>query len=368
MPGTSRPGARSHRLLAIHTLMVAASLGVAAGAAEVAVRLTAPLEYHPLVPSPERGLFWRYDDRLGWAHRPGAEGRFRKPGLFDTTVTINAAGFRGRDHDAARLPGISRVVVIGDSITWGYGVEDDEVFTRLLERADPAVEWINLGVSGYATDQESLLLEREAIRYSPDVVLAEVCDNDFDGNVRDQVYHIYPKPLFRLRDGELDLTNVPVPKALPADRILLELETRSYLWRFLRLRPVSKDLIDAALRGLRRVGLSRVAPPPGAPGDSERLTLALLARTQAIAEAAGARLALFIVPPMPEARRQLVAGFGGEHGVPVLDLHAVFAEARSRPGSPPLFFWRDQHWTPAGHRVVAEAVGRWLGSSGLLAN
>ncbi len=341
---------------------------MAAGAAEVAVRLIAPIEYHPLVPSPERGLFWRYDDRLGWAHRPGAVGRFSRPGLFDTTVTINAAGFRGRDHDAARLPGISRVVVIGDSIIWGYGVEDDQVFTRLLERADPEVEWVNLGVSGYATDQESLLLEREVIRYSPDVVLAEVCDNDFDGNARDQLYHIYPKPLFRLRDGALELTNVPVPKTLPADRILYELESRSYLWRFLRLRPGSRDLIDAALRGLRELGLSRVAPPPSAPGDPERLTLALLARMQAIAEAAGARLALFVVAPMPPERRQLVAGFGSGHGVPVLDLHAVFAEARSRPGSPPLLFWRDQHWTAAGHRVVAEAVGRWLRSSGLLTN
>ena len=181
--------------------------------------------------------------------------------------------------------GFRRIVVLGDSIVWGYGVEDDEVFTSVLEREDPGVEWINLGVSGYGTDQESLLLEREGMRYKPDIVLAEVCENDFDENVHDQVYHIYPKPLFALRQGSLLLTNAPVPRVSLLDRLFYRLETGSYLWRLVNSYRISGRILDALKRCARGAGLSRSVPLPlSSPDQPEQLLVSLLGRTKRIAE------------------------------------------------------------------------------------
>src|SRR5262245_24678021 len=79
------------RLLANLGVAVAAT-AVALAGAELAVRAFSPLRCHPLVPSGERGLFWEYDELLGWKHRPGATGRFEKLAAFSTTVTINSRG------------------------------------------------------------------------------------------------------------------------------------------------------------------------------------------------------------------------------------------------------------------------------------
>jgi len=64
------------------------------------------------------------------------------------------------------------LVVLGDSFAWGFGVEDEQMFTRIVEReSDPPVELVNLGVSGYGTDQQYLLWLELGQRFQPDRVL-----------------------------------------------------------------------------------------------------------------------------------------------------------------------------------------------------
>lgn len=48
-----------------------------------------------------------------------------------------------------------------------------------------------------------------------------------------------------------------------------------------------------------------------------------------------------------------------------LDLLPIFREAAAQPNAPPLHFRHDQHWTPAGHRLAAEAIHRFLLDEGL---
>jgi lysophospholipase L1-like esterase len=359
-------GGRARSIL-VNLMLLFASLAVMVGLVEVTLRVFFTYQFHPLVPSGERGLFWEYDPDLGWRHRPGMTGRFQKPGIFDTKVTINSRGFRGREYADNPAPGVRRVVVLGDSIVWGYGVEDNQTFTHLLERQGRNLEVINLAVSGYGTDQESLLLEKEGLRYRPDIVLMEVCENDFSEIVRDQVYYIYPKPRFVLRKQGLRLRNVPVPKATPFDRLLFWLDRRSYFWRFLNTSGPSRAGL-AWMKGVaRRARLSRAVPPLiRAPDADERLIVALLRRTRQTAERGGARLALFIVAPMREDHRRLILRFGEEEGIPVLDLHPVFLAAARRPGAPHIFLPRDLHWTAAGHEIVARSMGEWLAGSGLI--
>lgn len=65
-----------------------------------------------------------YSEVYGWALRRGItyEGRDGR------RITVNAEGYRGRAHSPAPGPGLTRVVLLGDSITFGTGAGDDETF------------------------------------------------------------------------------------------------------------------------------------------------------------------------------------------------------------------------------------------------
>ncbi len=155
------------------------------------------------------GHRYLYDETLGWRNIPNWSAT-----TYDRTLTINSRGLRDRERDLAKPEGMFRILVLGDSFTWGYGVSDEEIFTGRLEAGLRSngrdVEVLNAGVSGWGTDQELLYLESEGLRYSPDlVVLAFFLYNDPD-NIRHSVQYGLQKPLFA--DTNLTLVNVPVPK------------------------------------------------------------------------------------------------------------------------------------------------------------
>ena len=137
---------------------------------------------------------WRYahilkrvsaDRAQVFAHAPGAEAH-----LMGVDVRINAHGLRGRAIDYPKAPGMHRVLMLGDSLTFGWGVaEPDVTSTRLealLRARDPAARWevINSGVGNYNTRLEVHYLEREGLRYAPDVVVLNYFINDAEPDPR----------------------------------------------------------------------------------------------------------------------------------------------------------------------------------------
>lgn len=155
------------------------------------------------------GHRYLYDAQLGWRNIPDW-----KSTTMGKPLTINSKGLRDREYDWDKPPGMKRILVLGDSFTWGYGVADSEIFTEVLERelAGGTQSWqvLNSGVSGWGTDQEYLFLNSEGFRYSPDIViLAFYAVNDPTNNGHGEQYGLR-KPLFR--STQLDLTNVPVPQ------------------------------------------------------------------------------------------------------------------------------------------------------------
>jgi hypothetical protein len=93
-----------------------------------------------------------FDPQLGWKLTPGWTGRHRHHD-FDVSYRIAATGFR-HDVRQAQRPG-PRVAVLGDSFTFGLGVDDDETFVSLLNAGGTHTgRFINRGVPGYSTDQE----------------------------------------------------------------------------------------------------------------------------------------------------------------------------------------------------------------------
>ncbi len=142
-----------------------------------------------------------YSEAYGWALRPGA----RYVGRHGEAITVNARGYRGALHEGPPPEGVTRVLMLGDSITFGTGVGDGETFSDRLD-ALPGLEVVNLGVDGYGTDQELIRLEREGLAYHPRVVVLNFClRNDYFDNALPVALYDgrSPKPYFTLDAGTL---------------------------------------------------------------------------------------------------------------------------------------------------------------------
>jgi lysophospholipase L1-like esterase len=116
------------------------------------------------------------DPILDWRFIPNSRVQDGK-----VVLAYNSAGFRDREHARGKPQGVKRVVVLGDSVTEGSGVEIEEIFSsRLQQGLGPRYEVINLGMSGLNTPQEVHVLEVEGFSYDPDVVIVNFVLNDCD--------------------------------------------------------------------------------------------------------------------------------------------------------------------------------------------
>jgi hypothetical protein len=108
--------------------------------------------------------------------RPNTSESYQTP-EFTFTATTNSLGIRGRDVDLRRKPGL-RVLALGDSFTYGWGVNDAEAWPALVERTlaekgHPA-EILNCGCPGAGVDAYAEVAERLIPVAKPDVVLVAV--------------------------------------------------------------------------------------------------------------------------------------------------------------------------------------------------
>jgi hypothetical protein len=123
-------------------------------------------------------------------------------------VSLNERGYRGRELPLPKTGDRTRVVVLGDSIAFGFGVSDEETFPHLLDVRDNGMEAGNRAVPGYGPGQALLVLENDVLGQDPDVVVLAIClRNDFvDAVLPVALYDgVRPRPRFRLVDGSLVL-------------------------------------------------------------------------------------------------------------------------------------------------------------------
>jgi len=90
--------------------------------------------------------------------------------------------FRRVDPFPEKRDDVYRIVVVGDSLTYGYGIEERFTYSSIVEAqlsTDHAVEVLNLGVSGYQSEDVLNALKRFLPDLDPDLVIYGVCLNDF---------------------------------------------------------------------------------------------------------------------------------------------------------------------------------------------
>jgi hypothetical protein len=273
-----------------------------------------------------------------------------KPNLRGPRLNSNSRGVRGvAEHGDTKAPGTTRIVVLGDSFTFGEDVGDDETYSARLQQSMPRTEVINLGVHGYGHDQMLVYLREEGIRYRPDVVVLGFLTGDMERNVL--AFRDYAKPRFVLRDGALALRNSRVPE--PA-------EMRARLAR----RPRLGDLLE--MLWLRYRWKS------GAISEETReVTLAILDEMKAVTEAAGARPAFAYLPAYGEIDRTDPGMTGPERfffshcrrrGIQSMYLRPYFLKAMKDGAA----LKTTGHWGPQEHRIAAEGIRAYLVDKGLV--
>ena len=309
--------------------------------------------------------------RLHEGLRPGASGSVLYPGFGhvpDRTVdyAINADGFRDDDRYARPKPeGVYRIVCLGDSVTYGTGVQVEDTFPERLEERfaagglDCRVEVMNCGVYAHNTSQQVAWFEVAARRFEPDLVLVTSTIPDASGKNL--------PPLEREPTGaarwiqRLGLTSgVWTEGAADAPAAL-----RRTMW--LRRRSVLADVVAhhlyARLISEAERSNYRQDWAEGSPGL--RMVEQSLARLAQGARRDGFELRVAIFPtlehldaayPYAEQHTRL-AGICAELGVPFLDLFEAF---EGLDGPSLRVHPHDHHPNARAHALAAAAYQAWL--------
>ena len=306
--------------------LAAASLLVALGAAETALRFVKPpwtIPYPPVCYWPR--LYQQFDPH-GYRLWPSQRTAVRSPDGRLIGIVSNADGFRSRREFRAPDPR-PRIVVLGDSMVFGSGVEEPERFTEVLEAGEPGWRIDNLGMTAYGPDLMLRALEHVGVALRPDVVVFALFSHAFYRVMPEVTGVGFPLPRFELRNGVL--TTVPYPARPAWMRLMLVQGGRYLYWRYA--------------------------------GASVPLNIAILDRLRALGAGHGFVPALVFVPARQERRddrrrRDWLEAYAERHGVPFADLGPALRAA----GGERLYIPHDAHWNADGHGVVADALRPFL--------
>ena len=156
--------------------------------------------------APWDAFTYRYNSELGWSPVPGSNS---DPSLT-VIVRNNSLGIRDAELDDSK----PKILFVGDSMVWGWGVQAADRFTDILGQTYPNYQILNAGVSGYGTDQQYLQLRRLWDRIRPTVVVLTFCAaNDRQDNRSNARYFSYKPYLQETSSGIWQFRGQPVPKS-----------------------------------------------------------------------------------------------------------------------------------------------------------
>ncbi len=292
------------------------------------------------------------DDLLGWKPREYFESTFETKDQLKQKYAVHYQtvkhGFRSYGDPRSER---KKLFFLGDSFTQAAEVSDTSAFYHLLgKRLD--IEVFAYGMSGFGTLQELLFLQQHIDSIQPDLLVLQMCTNDFIDNhhglALDCMYEMREKRPYLQADDKI----VQLIPLSGFRRFLQYVKFPEFV--YLRLRRILLRL------NLIEVGESKIA--------SQRLEYPLfaeaVARTALLLQKiqdrlpAQTRMLIFCADayePQLETIRQLAA----DQEVAYVDAHIHALREAVEAGQAP--FHRDGvHWSPEGHRVVAAGLAEKL--------
>lgn len=350
---------RSFRRVGLKLCLLAGSLAFALLVAELALRFVFPQAATGfsarLFTTGEKGLTFL---------KPGAAGTHLTR-EFEVSIRANGRGYRDREWSESDGRDGFRVLFLGDSFVFGWGVERDQSFVSLLQRdTDWAIH--NAGIPGDGFPQYQTRAELHVPELRPDVVVLCVYVNDFT-----QLLH--PTPTEGKTAGKEEPLLFRLKKAV-ASMHVYRLAYRFGRQNALLSRLVGGAYHDQLTRDIFREEFRLYDKEAGLLDDLWPKAREHLARIRTVCDRSGARLIMLGLPPSylvdGSRRERLLAltGIGGE----TLDFQAVTrrlrdfcreanvafvdpadALAAAIAKGKRIYFPIDMHVNAAGHELLA---------------
>ena len=319
------------------------------------------LALSPFVLRLKKTSIYMADSRLGWRFKPGATDF-----CGGHVVHINSHGMRGRAYPRThKASGAARILYIGDSVTFGYGMESVEdtfptqVGILIRKRTGHPVEVINAGVNGWSPWQESRWLADEGMEYHPSLVVLSVVLNDLSEKFDlkrfggDGSGTQLDKTVFTWSDWLRNSSNI--------------IRVGAFLLRRLK----AGGPIIAAAQTEENLRVETVIEHPDTRVSKEAWRLVLINLDNVIETCRDKKVPLvFILFPYrfqmeksgtvgkPQRR---FADFAKKHQVPCLDLLPVFLAAKQEDTNEKTRLFIDFcHLSKTGNHLAAETITRWL--------
>ncbi len=300
---------------------------------------------------------------------------------FDFKVSINSMGYRCQEFENQKS--MKRILIVGDSFTFGYGVNNHESYpARLSERfINDSVEVINAGFKGcFSPDAYYLYLKEEAMKLQPDlIVIGLFIGNDIDHPLSDEL--IWEK---------VDSNGLPTKiisrysyKNYVKDFAKeYEFLTKSHLFRLIfraldkMERMISKESWDNNWEANSHEFLNNyLFNYKERTNKKFKEVKKILLATSMIAKENGSKLMFLLIPELLqidtteipsyvkfipeldiEKPQRILKKFFTENNIKFLDLLPKFNEFDASQ----LYYLEDRHWNKKGHNLASKFLYEYL--------
>lgn len=277
-------------------------------------------------------------------------------------VRINALGMRDEEFPREKPQGEYRVLLLGDSVTFGVGVGQDDIFPRLVsKKLDAAcgnrkIRVMNGAVMGYDSKQERDWLETYGLALSPDAVVVMFFHNDIWFNERMTAAREFP--------GKATLRQ-------SATFRWMEQQNKNRIARSMGKDGSTERLKNEQLSLLIDRYTGKVAFDPGASAEARHTILAreILREMAAMCSKRGIRFGVCAIPAFHNTEDPKLPHVQGGlfYDLSKLGLRNHYLIDALKDEHPECWLPYDEgHLSVRGHSLVAEGLSKWLLESRLV--
>ena len=304
-----------------------------------------------------------------------------KTSEFEIDIKTNSDNLRDVEHSIDKPPNTYRIVVLGDSMTFGWGVNEEDTWWKILENKlntnskNIKYEIINLGVWMYTYDQQYLRLKEKGLKYQPDLVIQGI----YWPHLRTIATHQWQKDksgeIIKITDPTIYITKEGILKTKDKNLFISFLKQHSRLANFIisRLQTIlfKKSLITSDLHLLDEDSFSKFH-------DTWEKAFESIKQTKRLLEEEKIPYAIFLIPrevqvsqnewhPLfssvmnekmfsEDIPQKIFKNFAESEKVEILDLLPDF-RAKYQPD---LYFSIDPHLTKKGQELISEGLFKFL--------
>jgi|SRR3989344_2751212 len=298
-------------------------------------------------------------------------------GEWNVSIKTNIFGLRDKDYNLESNS--NKILFLGDSFTFGYGVEQEESYSEIFEKLiDYNYIVINSGYAdGYSPDTFYVYLKDKGLDFNPDLVIlgffigndiidlesnewVELDEKELPKKVISNKVYIDEKNRMRIKGDENVINNSPYPNLY---KINLFLSYHSHVYVFL------KDRLKFLFYILTKQNISLDKTIYGNYYD-KNLNLLLdkdekiLFEMNSLLNETNKKFVIVLIPSIDQFNEEKddsydfsnpnkrLLKFGKENNITVIDLFPYFEN--NKPNK--LYFSKDGHWNARGHKFAAEII------------